>query len=129
VNSTVAALALLAAAAGPGVRHTGSAQFRVSVNVVAPLSASAPEIVTLSPDAAGSSSSGMVAHLPLRSSIRGGQSAVLVGAPGGAMRGCSEAVNAGCEVAVPSSPAAEPVSPVVVVAFVAGGAPPASVGR
>ncbi len=124
-------LVLLAVATAPGAHRTGSAQFQVGVQVVAPLRASAPATVALGAAAAAPAPSGdgWVVRLAPSATIRGGASSVLIGIPGQAMRPCGTEPGTTCEVAVTPPAGAESGSLVVTLVFVPDGAPSAIVER
>jgi len=129
VASTLSPLLLLALVTASGGQRPGSAQFQVSVRVVAPLRASAPATVTLGRADAAPAPSGdrWVVRLAPSATMRGGTSGVLIGVPGQAMRPCEDEPDVRCEVTVTPAPGAQPANPVVALVFVPDGAPSAIV--
>jgi hypothetical protein len=126
--TTLPALMLLAVLAAPVGQRPGSAQFQVSVRVVAPMRANAPAAVTLGPATAirGASGDCWIVRLAPSASLPGGGSGVLIGAPGQAMRPCGGEREPRCQVTVePASGAGT----VVALVFVPDGAPSAIVER
>jgi len=131
VVSTLSPLLLLALVTASGGQRPGSAQFQVSVRVVAPLRASAPATVTLGRADAAPAPSGdrWVVRLAPSATMRGGTSGVLIGVPGQAMRPCEDEPDARCEVTVTSPTSAEAGGPMITLVFVPDGAPSAIVER
>jgi hypothetical protein len=130
VASTLSALLLLAVTAAGGQRP-GSAQFLVSVRVVAPMRARAPAAVALDGATATPAPSGdhWVVRLTPSATLRGAEPGVLVGIPGQEMRPCGGGPDVRCEVAVTPAAGAETAGPVVALVFVPDGAPPAIIER
>lgn len=144
MNSTAAALALLALAAGPGAHRTGSAQIQVSVRVIAPMSASAPSVaelraveaamtptvnVTLRAQPAEQRADGqrVVARLFPTAARRGGAPGALIGVVGGPSQRCADA--GACEVSFTRAATDAADDRTLVVTFLPDGAPPSLVER
>lgn len=138
MNSIAAALALVALGAGPGAQRTGSAQFQVSVRVVATMRASAPATAELrlaapsplrvnsaTPTVTRRGEEAVVARVSPTMALRGGEAAALIGVAGGPASRCPD--GSACEVVLSriSRDADEPL----VLTFLPDGAPPALVER
>jgi hypothetical protein len=143
VASTLSVLVFLAVVTAPGAQRTGSAQFQVSVRVVAPLRASAPDTVELRQTGdlsqavngvrLGATTKGhgraeaVVARLTATASLRGGTAAVLIGLPGGPAQTCPD--GGACELALARAAGGAAAGEAVVVTFLPDGAPSALVER
>jgi hypothetical protein len=142
VASTLPVLALLAAVTATGGQPRGSAQFQVSVRVVAPMRARAPAVAELhrpaSPTgtAAGApyvlpaggqgNQRSVVARLVPTVALRGGTAAALIGVSGQRSVRCADG---GCELALSHVATTAADAETVVVTFLPDGAPTGLIER